>query len=230
MTLATQLISGTAGPGKFLDVTKVLPFETHTERYEGWFARHEAAYRSELLALRTLLPRPGLGLEVGVGTGRFAEPLGVPVGLDPSPRMLQRARKRGIKVVLGVAEALPFRDSLFDHVLIVTTICFVDDARLMLLETRRVLKPQGTVVIGFIDRTSHLGQHYLTHKNESVFYREAVFFSASEVDRLLANTGFGARTWLQTLFKPLAKTTDIEAPRPGFGEGAFVAVRAIKHA
>jgi ubiquinone/menaquinone biosynthesis C-methylase UbiE len=209
-------------------MTKVFPFETETERYERWFIRHQAAYSSELLALRTVLPHPDLGLEVGVGTGRFAKPLGVPIGIDPSLQMLRRARERGIKVVLGVAEALPFRNAVFDDVLIVTTICFVDDAELMLKEANRVLKPTGTVTIGFIDRTSNLGQHYLKHKDESVFYREAVFFSASEVDRLLANTGFATRTWLQTLSRPLLKTTEVEAPRTGFGDGAFVVVRGTK--
>lgn len=209
-------------------MTKVFPFETETERYERWFIRHQAAYRSELLALQTVMPHPGLGLEVGVGTGRFAKPLGVPMGIDPSLQMLLHARARGIKVVLGVAEALPFRNAVFDRVLIVTTICFVDDAQLMLEETNRVLKPQGTVTIGFIDRTSNLGQHYLKHKDESVFYREAVFFSASDVDRLLANTRFVTRTWLQTLSRPLLVTTEVEAPRPGSGEGAFVVVRATK--
>src|SRR5690606_16354886 len=122
---------------------------------------------------------------IGVGTGRFAKPLGIAIGIDPSLKMLARARNRGVGVVCRVAEALPFRDEVFDHALIVTTICFVDDARAMLAEARRVLRPEGAVVIGFIDRTSRLGRHYEAHRDESVFYRDAVFFSADEVDRLL---------------------------------------------
>jgi len=34
-------------------VPSVAPFEAHHERYEAWFVKHEAAYLSELLALRT---------------------------------------------------------------------------------------------------------------------------------------------------------------------------------
>ena len=60
------------------------PFETHHERYEAWFDRHEAAYLSELLAVRALLPWQGLGLEIGVGTARFGAPLGIGVGVDPA--------------------------------------------------------------------------------------------------------------------------------------------------
>ena len=211
-------------------MARIAPFESHTRRYERWFGQHEAAYLSELSALRELLPDPGLGLEIGVGTGRFAEPLGIAIGIDPSLRMLEHARRRGIAAVCAVAEALPFRHDVFDHALIVTTICFVDDARAMLSEACRVLKPEGVLVLGFIDRASRLGRHYEAHRQESVFYRDAVFFSADEVDRLLSETGFGERTWRQTLTKPLAQTVEVEPSCPGFGDAAFVVVRAVKNA
>ena len=114
------------------------PFEAHSGRYDEWFLRREAAYRSELLAVRAVLPWKGLGLEIGVGTGRFAAPLGVQVGLDPAAAMLSRARQRDIRVVQGIAEALPFRDGAFDYVLMVIVLSFLDDARVGLAEIRRV--------------------------------------------------------------------------------------------
>jgi ubiquinone/menaquinone biosynthesis C-methylase UbiE len=209
-------------------VARIAPFEAFTKRYERWFTRHETAYLSELAALRGLIPDPGFALEVGVGTGRFAAPLGVAVGIDPSLRMLGRARDRGIAAVCGIAEALPFRDAVFDHVLIVCTICFVDDPRAMFREAGRVLKPDGAVVLGDIDRTSPLGRRYVVHRNESVFYREARFFSAGEVGELLAQAGFRQPVWRQTLTGPLAETTEIEPSLPGWGKGAFVALRAMK--
>ncbi|HVB69502.1 MAG TPA: class I SAM-dependent methyltransferase [Acetobacteraceae bacterium] len=201
-------------------------FEAETPRYERWFFDHPTAWRAELAALRELLPAPGFALEVGVGTGRFATPLGVPVGIDPAGAMLVEARARGILCVRGLAEALPFRPGVFDHVLIVTTICFVDDPRAMLAEARRVLRPGGAVVIGFIDRASTLGQFYLAHREQSVFYREATFFSAAEVAELLASGGFADAEWRQTLAGPLARTPEDEPVLPGTGAGAFVAVRA----
>jgi ubiquinone/menaquinone biosynthesis C-methylase UbiE len=212
--------------GEGVSMARIRPFEEHSERYESWFVRHDIAYRSEKMALARLMPDPGFALEIGVGTARFAEPLGIQIGLDPSFAMLRLARGRGIAAVCGIAEALPFRPAVFSTVLIVTTICFVDNARAMLEETRRVLKPGGAVVIGFIDRESSLGRHYLAHQHENVFYREATFFSARDVDALLESTGFGARDWRQTLFGPLDKMDAVEPPMPGFGEGAFVAVRA----
>ncbi len=204
------------------------PFDAHHERYERWFEEHRAAYVSELLALRALVPWSGRGIEIGVGTGRFAAPLGVTVGLDPSSAMLGRAVARGIAGVRGAAEALPFRDASFDHALVVTTICFVESPAEMLAEAHRVLRPGGTLVIGFVDRESGLGRHYFEHQMESVFYREARFYSAAEVDGLLRDAGFVVRTWGQTLFRPLPEIRAVEPVRPGTGRGAFVAVAATR--
>jgi len=207
---------------------RTAPFEVHHRRYDDWFVRHAAAYQSELLAVRALLPWRGLGLAIGVGTGRFAAPLGVQVGIDPARVVLDYAACRGVSSVQGVAEALPFSNSSFDYILSVTTICFVDDATAMLTEAYRVLKPGGELVIGFIDRTSDLGQHYLTHQAENVFYREATFFSADEVEQLLRDTGFTEPVWVQTLSKPMEEIREIEPLRTGRGEGAFVVVKTCR--
>lgn len=202
------------------------PFESHCGRYDDWFEQHRASYMSELLALRPLVPWDGRGLEIGVGTARFAGPLGVRIGVDPSMQMLARASSRGVAAVGGIAEALPFASKTFDFVLIVTTICFVDSPSAMLAEARRVLRPHGTLVIGFIDRESSLGRYYVAHRSESVFYRDAIFYSVAEVDRLLGQAGFTVRTWGQTLTRPRPDATEIEPLRPGNGRAAFVVVDA----
>lgn len=206
-------------------MAKAQVFDALHRRYEAWFARHHAAYWSELLAVRVLLPWRGVGLEVGVGSGRFAGPLGVQVGLDPSEPMLAYARQRGIRAVRGVAEALPFADAAFDYVLIVTTICFVDDPQAMLDEARRVLRPDGHVVLGFIDRASVVGRAYLARQAHDEFYREARFYSAEEVADLLIESEFAHLEWAQTLSGPLEALQDPEPPREGYGQGAFVVVR-----
>lgn len=207
---------------------RVAPFEAHHQRYEAWFEKHEAAYISELLALRPFVPWEGKGLEIGVGSGRFAAPLGVQVGVDPSPAMLSHAAARGIEVVEGLAENLPFAAGCFDYALVVTTLCFVDAPARMLAEAHRVLKPGGRLVIGFIDRENGLGQDYLLHQAESVFYREATFYSTDEVGRFLLETGFSIDDRGQTLFHPLAEIREIETLRAGHGQGAFVVMAASK--
>ena len=130
-----------------MKMPELTSFDTHQERYEAWFTRHEAAYHSELLAVRALLPWQGLGLEIGVGTVRFAAPLGIKVGVDPSMAMLADAAERGVLGLQGTAVALPFKNAIFDFALVVTTICFVDDPVGMLVEARRVLKPGAPLVM-----------------------------------------------------------------------------------
>jgi SAM-dependent methyltransferase len=207
---------------------RVAPFVHHHQLYESWFERHCAAYLSELIALRALLPWTGRGLEIGVGGARFAAPLGVEFGIDPAPEMLAYARSRGVRVVCAIAEALPFAQATFDYALVVTTICFVEDAAAMLAEARRVLKPGGELVIGFIDSSSALGRHYQAHREENVFYRDARFYSGDEVERLLGEAGFGAPVWAQTISRPLPEIREIEPVRAGRGQGSFVVVKASR--
>lgn len=205
---------------------KTKPFVHHHRRYEKWFERHGPAYVSELLAVRALLPWRGRGLEIGIGTGRFAGPLGVKFGIDPAGEMLGYARARGVNVARAVAEALPFADAVFDYVLLVTTICFVDDAPVMLREIARVLRSDGKIVIGLIDRESALGKDYVAHQAEHIFYRQATFYSAIEVEVLLKETGFSNLVWLQTLSAPPSAIREIEPACEGTGQGAFLVVHA----
>jgi ubiquinone/menaquinone biosynthesis C-methylase UbiE len=142
--------------------------------------------------------------------------------------MLAYAVERGVSGIQGVAETMPFKDAVFDYGLVVTTICFVEDPQKMLSEAHRVLKSGAPLVIGFVDRTSRLGQQYLEHQNESVFYSEARFYSAMEVERLIGVSGFVDLEWGQTLSKPLNEIQEIEPLCDGHGHGGFVVVKALR--
>jgi len=61
---------------------KVEPFEKYASQYEGWFERNRFVYESELRAIRKQLPGSGKGIEIGIGSGRFAAPLGIKLGLE----------------------------------------------------------------------------------------------------------------------------------------------------
>ena len=105
---------------------KVAHYEKNWQEYDAWYDTHQALYRTEIKALEKVMPS-GLGLEIGVGTGRFASPLSVRYGLDPSFNMLKLAKQRNIMVVQGFGETLPFKNETFHYVLIVFTIELIDD-------------------------------------------------------------------------------------------------------
>lgn len=206
----------------------VAPFEALTDRYDEWFEANEAVYQSEVAAVDRLVPERGYGIEIGVGTGRFAAPLGIDVGIDPAVNMLEYARSRGIGVIRGVAEQLPFTDRTFDTALLVTTICFVDDVDRTVREAKRVLVSNGSLVIGFVDANSPLGRTYADRYATNPFYRDAVFITTEELVAALEVAGFSDITFVQTLFRPIAKIDGPEPVTDGYGDGSFIGIKATR--
>ena len=195
-------------------------FDKYYKRYDVWYDKNKFAYLSELEVIKKVLPKEGKGLEIGVGTGRFAAPLGIAIGVDPSENMLNVARQRGVNVRLGFGECLPFKNTTFDYVAIIITLCFVQDPLKVLREARRVLKKKGKIVIGIIDKNSFLGKFY--QRNRSLFYNRAHFFTVVEIKDLLKKVGFNKFCVYQTISKFPNKMKSIEKPKPGFGKGGFV--------
>ena len=202
-------------------------FDLEAERYDRWFDTHRSVYLSELNAVRSLWPQhPGRSLEIGAGTGRFADPLHIDVGVEPSAAMRAVARQGGMSFLEGVAEALPLEDGSFDTVLMVTTICFLNDPDQAFREIYRVLKKGGTLLIGFVDRQSRIGRQYEAHKSNSVFYHDARFFSVKEVLKIIACAGFDRFEFRQTLFNELESVIHVEPVKEGYGKGSFVVIAA----
>lgn len=206
-------------------MAKSTPFDEQVNDYDAWFDTHRASYLAELKAVRSFIPATGSGVEIGVGSGRFAAPLGIPIGIEPSSRMAELAGQRGIKVLEGVAEDLPLAEDSFDFVVMVTVVCFRIDVAQAFREASRILKPKGTLVVGFIDRESELGQHYSQKKEQSRFYRDATFYSVSELEGLLSHAGFTNFAYRQTL---LPEETANLSVRDGHGSGGFVVIQAHK--
>jgi demethylmenaquinone methyltransferase / 2-methoxy-6-polyprenyl-1,4-benzoquinol methylase len=107
-------------------------------------------------ALRRAGLRPGMKLlDLATGTGLMAreavrilaEP-GTVVGIDSSAAMLSEARKAlAAPLVQGEAEALPFRDDVFDMLSMGYAVAHVADLKTTLRESLRVLKPGGRLVL-----------------------------------------------------------------------------------
>jgi len=163
-------------------------FDLYYEDYEKWFEKHPEIYEEELRTIKTLLPK-GRGMEVGVGSGRFAAPLGIKFGIEPSIKMAEIAKKRGIEVVNITAEEIDFEDE-FDFILMVTTICFVKDPLKTIKNCHKALKKEGFLLVAFVDLNSPLGKMYEKNKSKSKFYAPATFFTKEDIINLMKKTGF----------------------------------------
>jgi ubiquinone/menaquinone biosynthesis C-methylase UbiE len=199
-------------------------FNKHYKRYDAWYDKNNHAYLSELNAVKSVLPKKGKGLEIGVGTGRFASALGIRYGVEPSANMAKLARKRGIEVYLGYGGALPFIDGSFNYAVMLITLCFIKDPLQALQEAHRVLKKGGKIIIGIVDKESFLGKFYLEKK--SIFYKQAAFSSIPDLTTLLKKAGFNRFSYCQTLFTLPDNMNGVERPKKGFGKGGFVVISA----
>lgn len=103
-------------------MARTKPFDDFHGEYENWFDEHRYVYLSELNAIKHFAPSGNRGVEIGIGTGRFAIPIGIKEGVEPSAMMREYATKKGLKVYDGVAENLPLKDASYDFALMVTTI------------------------------------------------------------------------------------------------------------
>jgi len=209
-------------------VARIEPFEKYSKKYEDWFEKNKFVYESEIQAIKELFPKVKKSIEIGVGSGKFAIPLGIKTGVDPSPRMRKIAEQKGIKVINAVAEELPFENFQFEVVLMVTTICFVDNLNLAFREAYRILKLGGYLIIGFVDKDSSLGKLYQQYKEKSLFYNIATFYSVKEVVYNLSKVGFKEFDFRQTIFHGLNEIKDVESVKKDYGEGSFVVIRARK--
>jgi ubiquinone/menaquinone biosynthesis C-methylase UbiE len=209
---------------------RTLPFDEHVAEYEKWFGKYPFVFQSEVEAVRDLLPKGNniSGIEVALGTGRFAKELGIKEGIEPSPHMRALALKRGIEVLSAEAEHLPYKDMKFDFVLMAFCISYFEDIHRAFKEAQRVLKIGGALIIGFIDKESIIGKFYEERKPESVFYKQANFYTPKRIIAELKQLKFKDLQFSQTLFHALDDIKEFEPAKPGYGEGSFVLIKAIK--
>lgn len=200
--------------------------DKHVAEYDTWFDKHSDWFQSEVVALKKVIPTTGQGIEVGIGTGRFAKALGIAKGIEPSDNMASLAKARGLTVVNGVVEQLPYQNESLDFVVMITVDCFLDDLATAFQEIYRVLKKGGSVIIGMIDKSSTLGKVYESKKKDNIFYCDAAFHSVDELVTALEKSDFHSFQYWQTLRSISPEV--YEEPKPGYGEGGFVVIHGLK--
>ena len=195
------------------------PFDDLAKEYDAWFDKEGSlVYFIEVQAFKSLLPTlPKPWLEIGVGSGRFAQALGIDTGADPSIKLVKMARRRGITAFLGQGEQELFDEESFGTAFLIVTLCFLDSPLEVLKEANRILIPGGKLVLGLVLKESPWGQFYKAKKEEGHrFYKYANFYSCDEVIKLMVQAGFSTEKIISTLFQTPGKVHHAEEPREGY--------------
>lgn len=124
--------------------------------YSALVAGLEHTFYASLRA-RTLAPARGKLLVVGLGPGQDLRHIPPSVtsiaAVEPDPVMRRKAAKLAgklgveLELVDGVGEQLPFDDASFDTVLCSLVLCSVRDVEATLGEIRRVIRPDGQLLV-----------------------------------------------------------------------------------
>ena len=128
----------------FSSVTETWGLAASPEQLSMMYSRYRFA--SELAGGGRVLE---VGSGAGLGLRYLRDHTGGVVGADYTFSLLEQSRAHLPQVPLarGDAQALPFADSSFDLVLMLEMIYYVADANRALEETRRVLRPNGRILI-----------------------------------------------------------------------------------
>lgn len=109
-------------------------------------------------------------------------------------------KRRGLRVEKASGESLPFKDESFGAVFLLFTLCFVEDSERVLSEARRVVKKDGGLIVGIINRESPRGKLYMKKKSEGhPIYKYAHFYNANKVAGMIEKAGMAVEAYSSTL-------------------------------
>ncbi len=210
-------------------------FDRAAFSYDAWYETEKG--RQVLSAERRLvngfLPSIGVGLEIGAGTGVFAEALSnlrrSVVCLDLSREMLARAADRGLPCIIGSADTMPLRGGSLSFAYMVTVIEFLGDPVASLKEASRITGRDAPIVALFINRESDWGELYtaMAEKGDPIF-SHAHLYTLDEVEEITRRTGLKRNGALGTLTEsPTSSEAGDETIAPG-RETGVIAVKLTK--
>ncbi len=118
---------------------------------KGYDRLYKIEQEKKFSNLRVFLPKKGLILDLGCGTGFITKAFENAVGVDSSIGMLKLAPKK-IRFVCADISYLPFKDESFDCVFSLTVLQDVDRLESAIAEIKRVLKQGGQFILSVLDK------------------------------------------------------------------------------
>jgi ubiquinone/menaquinone biosynthesis C-methylase UbiE len=213
-------------------------FDSVASRYDSVTSSYAIRRRVEFFVTHA----QGRCLEVGAGTGIISKTLIERkydiTATDISPAMVEEMKKKGISAMVCDAEQLPFPDASFDTVLASEMIYYLDHPEKFLQEAKRVLKPDGVLLLSSANKRVARFYDWLrwilrpfgiggTYFDDPVH----TFFSELELRQLAEQAGFGAVRTKKILVFPISFLDGINRileRTPLCHIGAFVTLSAKK--
>jgi SAM-dependent methyltransferase len=150
-------------------------------------------YRRYVLYPRLNLHLKGKVLDVGCGIGDMLSYRKNTVGLDVNPLNVAFCRKRELEAHIMKPDVIPFGDESFDSVLLDNVLEHIERPSLLFKEIRRVLKPDGFLLIGVPG-----SKGYESDDDHKVFYDEKKLHALAQKNHFNVN---------HLLYMPLIKST-----------------------
>ena len=136
-------------------------------------------------------------LDVGGGFGFYSEFLrkngSDTICMDKSEKMVSEGKKmfQELQFVMADAVKMPFRDEKFDFMLCMGTLIYIEEKDSFFLEARRVLKPNGRILIYERNRNSFLHKFVRIFKNtEKEADNPNDFMSIKDIKKLSDDNNF----------------------------------------
>jgi 2-polyprenyl-3-methyl-5-hydroxy-6-metoxy-1,4-benzoquinol methylase len=176
--------------------------EEHDSQYP---MRVYSFYRALKKQARRLPPPGAKVIDIGTAGGAFidaAKKYGYNAyGMEPSADLVARGKKRGLQIEQGTIESHTFAQGTFDMVCLWDVIEHLPDPKSALVEIRKLLKPNGILLINFPDigtwQAKLAGKHFWWILSVHLHH-----FTRNTIRDICSRTGFEAfhfqRYW-QTL-------------------------------
>jgi ubiquinone/menaquinone biosynthesis C-methylase UbiE len=164
------------------------------------YPESEMVYASDRGRLREAWLTPkldvleGLTLDIGCGDGHYSSHIKNYVGVDMAwSSLTKRWHTENKDRVQGTAQNLPFRDSVFDNVVISECLEHISDREVVLKEIHRISKIGGTIIVTVPYGNAPFNMVWMTPLGDyGVNYRLYLHGEMNEhyITNLLASCGF----------------------------------------
>lgn len=188
--------------------------------YDGFMHSSEPIYDAMTLRMKKQLNRQMQVLELACGTGMVSRRIAGSVksleATDFSPEMIAEAKKKAASSRLHFsvqdATCLSYGAESFDAVIVANALHIVPDPEAVLIECRRVLKPEGLLIAPTFVHGEGVGFRLRTGVMKLAGFRVFHKWSAREFADFVAGCGF-AVTQQSTMGSGIAPLCYLEARR-----------------